>query len=118
VPFGYLALSSRVLGRAVLEPERRFIWSIMTLEDLEACGLRHEDSDPLIDDLRIAAEADVALLLKQVSDGFKGSLRSRGRVDVGAIAGSLAGGGHHNAAGFTHQGPPRVIVELVRAALS
>ena len=50
-------------------------------------------------------ESDVAMLVKELGPGrVKVSLRSRGRVDVGAIAQQLGGGGHHNAAGFTFAG--------------
>ena len=76
-----------------------------------------EDCDGLIDDLRIAREADVAALFKEVEGGFKVSLRSRGRVDVGSIAAAHGGGGHHNAAGFTVGGGLDDAVELVRASL-
>ncbi len=115
VPFGYLSLSSLVLGRARLDTDRAFVWSVVHLADLTASGLSYDDTDGLIDDLRIAQEADVALLLKEVSGGLKGSLRSRGRVDVGAIAVSLGGGGHRNAAGFT---VARSVEETVAAVSS
>lgn len=118
VPFGYLAVSSAVLGRAVLDAEAGLVWSVVYLADLAAAGIGHEDLDPLIDDLRIAREAGVAVLLKEVEEGvFKASLRSRGRVDVGAIAASEGGGGHHNAAGFTSGDGIEAIVGRIRASL-
>ena len=40
VPFGYLALSARVLGRSQLDKARSMVWSSMTKEDLRATGLR------------------------------------------------------------------------------
>ncbi|MDH5293991.1 MAG: DHHA1 domain-containing protein, partial [Acidimicrobiia bacterium] len=43
--------------------------------------------------------------------------RSRGRVDVGAIALELGGGGHHNASGFTISGSIEDAVEAVTARL-
>ncbi|MDX1689749.1 MAG: bifunctional oligoribonuclease/PAP phosphatase NrnA [Acidimicrobiia bacterium] len=117
VPFGYLRVASSVLGRARLEPELSFVWSYVTDEDLGQGNVGPADLDGLIDDLRIAREAGVAALLKQVSGGYKVSLRSRGGVDVGAIALDNGGGGHHNAAGFTAEGTPAEIVERVRAGL-
>jgi phosphoesterase RecJ-like protein len=101
VPFGYLAVSAAVLGRAVLDERHGLVWSVLFDADLRAAGVDAADVDGLIDDLRIAREADVAALLKQVPEGFKVSLRGRGEVDVGAIASENGGGGHHNAAGFT-----------------
>ena len=49
---------------------------------------------------------------------IKGSLRSRGSVDVAAIARSFDGGGHHNAAGFTSAEDPASIIEQIVAHLS
>ena len=117
VPFGYLQVSSAVLGRAVLDEDLGMIWSVLYDDDLQAAGIAYEDTDPLIDDLRIAREAGVAVLLKQVDGGFKASLRSRGAVDVGAIASAEGGGGHHNAAGFTTGDPVEQVVERIRARL-
>ncbi|MCB2224957.1 MAG: DHH family phosphoesterase [Actinobacteria bacterium] len=116
-PFGYLQVSSRVLGRAVLEEAPGLVWSVVEKADLEAAGVGYESLDPLIDDLRIAREAGVAVLLKEVDGGYKASLRSRGAVDVGAIAAAEGGGGHHNAAGFTSAGTVEDIVGRIRARL-
>ncbi len=116
-PFGYLAVSAAVLGRARLDAELRLISSTVTTSDLEAGGIGHEDLDPLIDDLRIVREADVAVLFKEIEGGHKVSLRSRGRIDVGAIAQSEGGGGHHNAAGFTTSDAPDDVVERIRSRL-
>lgn len=117
-PFGYLKVATKVLERATLDPELRLVWSILHLEDLEQAGVGKEDVDGLIDLVRLPREADVALLLKTSEDAtVKGSLRSRGRVDVGAIAADLGGGGHHNAAGFTFHGDPEAAVKAVRERL-
>jgi phosphoesterase RecJ-like protein len=116
-PFGYLSVVSAVLGRAELDAEAGMVWSVLHATDLEAAGIGYEDADDLIDQLRVAEEAGVAVLLKEVDDGFKVSLRSRGEVDVGAVAAAEGGGGHHNAAGFTAVGDPAAIVERIRARL-
>jgi phosphoesterase RecJ-like protein len=118
VPFGYLAVSSAVLGRAVLDERLGFVWSVLLDSDLTAAGIDASDADGLIDDLRIAREADVAALLKEVPDGFKVSLRGRGRVDVGAIAAASGGGGHRNAAGFTASGGIDEIVAQIAGRLA
>jgi len=119
VPFGYLHLASIVLGRASLDPELRLVWSWVSFADLAAAGIGMDDTDPLIDAVRVARESDVAMLLKEAGQGrVKVSLRSRGRVDVGAIAVAFGGGGHHNAAGFTFTGSVEAAVEAVRGHLS
>ena len=104
-PFGYLGVAAAVMGRAVLDADRRFVWSVLQPEDLEGADVGRADVDGLIDLVRLPREADVAALFKVIdAETVKGSLRSRGRVDVGAIAAALGGGGHHNAAGFTYRG--------------
>jgi phosphoesterase RecJ-like protein len=56
----------------------------------------------VIEVLRRTSEAEVAAVFKQADDGiWKGSLRSKAIVNVGAVATSLGGGGHRFAAGFT-----------------
>ena len=67
----------------------------------------------------MARGTDVACLLKEKQNGvIKGSLRSRGRVDVAAIAASFGGGGHQNAAGFTSAQDTSEIIEQIVAHLS
>jgi phosphoesterase RecJ-like protein len=112
LPFGYLQASGAVLTRARLEDG--LVWSVLYRDDQARAGVGPEDLDLLIDGLRIAREAEVAVLLKEVEGGWKVSLRSRGAVDVGAIAAAAGGGGHHNAAGFTTGGD----LESVVAAIS
>ena len=117
-PFGYLHVAGAVLSRAQLDVEHRLVWSVLHRGDLEEGQIRYEDADGLIDLIRIAEESDVACLLRDLGEGrYKGSLRSRGRVDVSEIAARFGGGGHHNAAGFIAPGPIQSIVEGIRGAL-
>lgn len=102
VPFGFLKAASVALGRAELDTERRTVTSSITHTDLTEAGIDWGDTENLIDWLRLAVEADTAILAKLYSDGrVKVSMRSRGDTDVGALAASMGGGGHRLAAGFT-----------------
>lgn len=106
-PFGVLPVAGAVLGRAVLDVRRGVVWSVLRLEDLEAASLNGEDTELLIDLVRLPREAGVAMLIRETPDDHvRVSLRSRGRVDVGALAASLGGGGHRNASGFRFDGAP------------
>lgn len=117
-PFGYYMVISRVLARAVMDQERRFVWSIVLLEDLDEADLEPHQTEGLIDLVRMARGTDVACLLKQRNGGLiKGSLRSRGAVDVARIAGLFSGGGHHNAAGFSSTLSAEEIISLISAEL-
>ena len=101
-PFAYFAVVSRVLGRAQLDADAGLVWAVLRQQDISDAGIGWESADQLIDLVRLAREADVACLLKEIQPGvLKGSLRSRGEVDVAAIATTFGGGGHRNASGFT-----------------
>lgn len=101
-PFGYFAVVSRVLGGAQLDADAGLVWAVLRQEDIQDAGIGWESADQLIDLVRLAREAGVACLLKEIQPGMlKGSLRSRGDVDVAEIAATFGGGGHRNAAGFT-----------------
>jgi bifunctional oligoribonuclease and PAP phosphatase NrnA len=118
-PLAYLRVAAVALARITLLPEAGVVWTYLTQGDLAAAGASLEDTDDLIDLVRVAREADVACLLKQQGDGrFKVSLRSKGGTDVGAVAAGFGGGGHRLAAGYTAEagleGSIEALVEAVR----
>jgi len=116
-PFPYLKALGRALERARLEPE--FVVSYLTQEDLVELGVAWDDTDEVINTVRAIRERDVALLLKQRADGrWKGSLRSKGSTDVGAVAQRLGGGGHRLAAGFDTDLDLEGAIEAVRKELA
>jgi len=116
--FGYYHVASRVLGRAVLDEDHRFVWSMMRDGDLKDAGISPHETDGLIDLVRMARGTEVACLLKEKGNGtVKGSLRSRGAIDVARIAGFFDGGGHHNAAGFTTTKSPETVIAEITALL-
>jgi len=116
--FAYLQLMSEVLGRAVLVPERRFVWTAVTQADLRAHDVTMEEVEGLIDIVRRTAEAEVACVLKEEADGgVRVSLRSLGDIDVRKIAEEEGGGGHRFAAGFTADDSVEAVVARVQRAL-
>ncbi|GAB1642458.1 bifunctional oligoribonuclease/PAP phosphatase NrnA [Krasilnikovia sp. MM14-A1259] len=121
-PFGATKLFADVLGRAQLDPAAAaghgMVWTYATLDDLQRHGQRPYVMDALIDPVRCVAEADVAVLIKQVGESeWAVSLRSKGAVDVSAVAVAFGGGGHRLAAGFTGYGAPGDVVVAVRDRL-
>ncbi len=121
-PFGAMKLYGDVLARATLDPAaaagQGLVWSYATLADLARHGQHRHVLEGLIDAVRVAEEADVACVLKQVAPTeWTVSLRSKGGVDVAGVAVGLGGGGHRLAAGFTAHGALDEVVELIRAAL-
>lgn len=116
-PFGFVQVAGAVQQRARLEPDLSLVWSQLRPEDLIAAGIGGEEVEGLIDYIRIAREADVAVLLKLGDEGTKASLRSRRYANVGELASRHGGGGHARAAGFEHPGPPEEAIELIREFL-
>jgi phosphoesterase RecJ-like protein len=96
-----LRLLGEMLGSLQLHHDGR-IATVCLLDGMfERAGATATDAEDLVDYPRSIAGVDaVALLRQQGPRSFKGSLRSRGEVDVESIARSYGGGGHKNAAGF------------------
>jgi phosphoesterase RecJ-like protein len=114
---GYLSLVARVAGRAVVEDGLVASW--VTRADLVQTGAGDHETDGLIDLLRKVDGIDVTCLLRETRpQTWRGSLRSRGAVDVARVAAALDGGGHRMAAGFTGRGPVDVVLADIRRRLA
>lgn len=122
--FGYVKALGLVCARAVLEPEAvgglGLVWTAVGAEDLHRYGLVLADVEGVIDVLRTAREAEVAVVVKtDPEDGWlKVSTRSKGAVDVSAVCVALGGGGHRFAAGFTSYEPLGATMDRLREALA
>jgi phosphoesterase RecJ-like protein len=118
-PFGAVRLFGEAMGRARLEPDGvGFVWTYATLDDLRRFQQRPAVLEALIDAVRCVEEADVSCVVKQVAArDWTVSLRSKGAVDVSAIAVALGGGGHKFAAGFTGHGSVDEVIAKIRERL-
>lgn len=115
-PFGYLKAVSVAMGRAELHEDLRTVSTFITEADLATLGIDWGETENLIDVLRLAVEADTAVLIKGHDDGsVKVSLRSRSDTDVGGLAAAMGGGGHRLAAGFSTEGEVEEVLEKVLA---
>jgi phosphoesterase RecJ-like protein len=64
------------------------------------------------------AGVEAAVFLRELPERqIRLSLRSKGKVNVSAIAARLGGGGHENAAGVTLDGPLNRALEVILAEL-
>jgi len=116
--FGYLKAVAVAMGRAELDESLRVISTYITEADLGSIGIDWGDTESLIDVLRLAVEADTAVLIKGHDDGsVKVSLRSRGDTDVGSLAAAMGGGGHRLAAGFSTEGDVEMVRKKVLSAI-
>ena len=108
----------RLLGSALstLQRDGRVAWMHVNRGQIDYCGAFDEDAEGLVNYIISIAGVQVALFFREMPDRrFRVSLRSRGAVDVAAIAESFGGGGHHNASGCSLDGPLAVATERMLA---
>lgn len=92
----------------------RYASLAVTLEMYRQSGSRSEHTDRFINYPRSIRGVEVAIFFRQLSrEEFKVGFRSRGTIDVGALARAMGGGGHHNAAGATVQGSLEFVQDWV-----
>jgi bifunctional oligoribonuclease and PAP phosphatase NrnA len=97
-----------LLGAALnhLQRENRLAWLWITLDDMERAQAVEEDCEGIVNFALSIAGVEVAVFLRELPEGqVRLSLRSKGKVNVAAVAEKMGGGGHENAAGCTLEGP-------------
>jgi len=71
-----------------------------------AIGATYDDTEGVINQPLTVKTIQAVIFFKQVEgDHWRVSLRSKGDVDIGAVAKEYGGGGHKNAAGCSMHGP-------------
>lgn len=123
VPVGYLHVLAEALGGVRLEPGVAaglgLVWTVVSAAARREHGIPMDAAEGIIDVVRKAREAEVAAVLREDDHGaLLVSLRSRGRIDVGAVAGALGGGGHLFAAGFTARDGADAAMAALRGELA
>lgn len=102
---GRVKLTGTMLNQMELVHDGRL--ALLQFDDalLAACGATIDDTEGLVNVPLGAREVAAVALFKRQADGTaRVSLRSKGAVDVRAVAGIWNGGGHTNAAGCTLTG--------------
>jgi phosphoesterase RecJ-like protein len=119
---GRVKLTGRLLAGMELHDHCRI--AVLYIDDavLAACGATMDESEGLVNLPLSATEVSaVALFKRQAGDRFRVSLRSKGAVDVSAVARNWSGGGHKNAAGLEITGdyePAKLaVVQAIAAQL-
>ncbi len=100
-PYSRLLLKARLVEKAQFAFQNRLVYAVLTPELRDQCGVAPEDTEDVIDAIRIAESAEIACLLQPEDAGVvRFSLRSRSpQYPVGPLARQLGGGGHDMAAG-------------------
>lgn len=120
-------LNFKIYGEESLEKKKLFSLAISKLESefdgyfryvlLPKEATENMDSgstEGLVESLRDIKGTEVALLIYYYNNQWKGSLRSKGIVNVIDIAATFGGGGHAQASGFTLKEEPKVVIDKIR----
>jgi phosphoesterase RecJ-like protein len=106
-----------LLGAALssLKREGRLAWLTVTHQNMVQTGASEEDCEGIVNYAVAIAGVEAAVFLRELPERrIRLSLRSKGPVNVAAIAQRLGGGGHENAAGCTLEGPiARALEEIL-----
>lgn len=121
-PAARLRLLGDVLATLELSCSGRFASLVVSEQMLETRGATSDMAEGFVNEGRKIVGVEVSALFREQGAGhYRISFRSRGRVDVAAIAASLGGGGHRNASGARAHGEldevRTRVTELVKEAL-
>jgi phosphoesterase RecJ-like protein len=102
---GRLKLFGAVLSRMELDAAGRIAIVQVDQKLARECGGTYEDTEGIVNlPLTVKAIEAVAFFKEASQDDWRISLRSKGDVDVNAIAKEFGGGGHKNASGCSATG--------------
>ena len=112
-PASKLLLLGAALGN--LKREGRLAWLWVSHQDLVRTCATEEDCEGIVNFAAAISGVEAAAFLRELPERrIRLSVRSKGAVNVAAIAEKLGGGGHENAAGCTLDGPlPRALQEIL-----
>lgn len=118
--FGKLKLIGALLDRMHVAAGGRLAVLQLDQDLLVATGCTPNDTEGLINLPLTAREIQAVVFFKLFDGQIRVSLRSKGAIDVRAVAKTWGGGGHANAAGFTIPGPfeaarQQVVARLIEA---
>ncbi len=98
-------LLKKVLGTLESADEGRIACLRVTQDMFDSTGAKEEDLEGFVNYPLSVEKVAMSLLIRDRPDGtVKVSLRSKGRIDVSALAAAFGGGGHPRAAGILTKG--------------
>jgi len=102
---GRLRLFGAVLNRMQIDDTGRLVTVSIDQQLATDCGASDEDADGLINLPLTAKDVQAVVFFKEAGpDDWRVSLRSKGSVDINAVAREFGGGGHKNASGCSAAG--------------
>jgi phosphoesterase RecJ-like protein len=91
--------------------------TVATREMFMRTGTSAPDTENFANMPRMIKDTRVSAFFRETDDGWKVSLRSRGKVNVAQVAAGFRGGGHRNAAGYFVRGDLQKAKEALRKAM-
>ena len=102
---GRVRIFGAVLNGMRLDPSGRVALLTITRDQAAAAGATYEETDGIVNFPMSVKNISAVAFFKEVGDNdWRVSMRSKGSLDVGAIARAYGGGGHKNAAGCSVTG--------------
>ncbi len=113
-----LELLCKVLDTLSVSDDGRLAFLRVHREMAADLHIDEDLTDGFINYVRSIRGVEVAIQMREMEgDSWRVSFRSRGRVDVSALAEQFGGGGHHNAAGCVIEDSPEQIERRLSQAL-
>ncbi|WP_170292080.1 DHH family phosphoesterase [Heliobacterium mobile] len=117
-PRAFVNLLAQILPTLEVSDDGRVASLTVTREAMVQAGASEGDCDGLINYPRFLAGVQVALLFKEAGEEiFRVGFRSKGNIDVYAIARQFGGGGHRKASGCTLSGTLAEVKQQVLGAV-
>jgi len=119
---GRLKLFGAVLSAMQIDESGQIAIVYLDHEMARAAGGTYEDTEGLINLPLTVKEIQAVVFFKQIEgEEYRVSMRSKGDIDIGAVAKQFGGGGHKNAAGCTVTGAidslQRTFIEKIERAI-
>jgi len=119
---GRLKLFGSVLSAMQLDETGRIAIVYVDHQMARQAGGTYEDTEGLINLPLTVKEIEAVVFFKQIEgEEYRVSMRSKGEIDIGAVAKEFGGGGHKNAAGCTVHGGidalQKLFIEKIEAAI-
>jgi phosphoesterase RecJ-like protein len=111
---GRLKLFGAVLSAMQIDATGRIAIVYLDHEMAREAGGTYEDTEGLINLPLTVKEIQAVVFFKQAEgEEYRVSMRSKGNIDIGAVAKEFGGGGHKNAAGCTVNGAIDALQKLL-----
>ena len=116
---GRLRLFGAVLNQMQVDETGRLATVLIDQQLAEECGASYEDADGLINLPLTAKDIKAVVFFKEAGpDDWRVSLRSKGSIDINAVAREFGGGGHKNASGCSAAGPIDELKHIFREKIT